>query len=529
MEIRVGNESRFSGINFCVFGAGNTQWGPTYQAFPKKLDANMAALGGNRIFEKGSGDANVDQDGDFTEWSTRLWAATAANFGIDVNNSGASGSNMLTGSPEYTNNSVKVAFLPQSSSPSVDSSLSQPPIPGFVRATVHANIELVDEDTPMPRGMRLITFDIPEDFTYREGDHMEVFPENDPTVVEHLLVALNLVPDAVFSVTEVDASVNPKSLAVWFRERGQITLRELLTYYADLSGPLQRNNLQLLASFLPADDKFSSLREMLSTAGAVSNQEKEDAFAKENRNFAQLIRNHPILAQALDLQKLLVILRATQPRRYSIASSPLVDSRIAKLCVGVEDSQIADYEGLCSGFLKRAEAGHGVWVRSRTSQDSFHLPTDPKIPVIMVAAGTGISAFLGFLEHRRAQGIKTQQSGGQAPFRLFYGTRHHDMATLRAFVHEFIDDGTAILEVAYSSGNSPHRFAQQLLTRDGLKIWSDLSNNGRVYVCGSAERVGAGVRNSLMSIAEQIGGVTDPESWLTALRKEGRYSEDIFG
>ncbi|KAF8179821.1 hypothetical protein K438DRAFT_1842876 [Mycena galopus ATCC 62051] len=509
MEIRAGNESRFSGINFCVFGAGNTQWGPTYQAFPKKVDANMAALGGNHIFEKGSGDANVDQDGDFTEWSTRF--------------------NMLTGSPEYKNNSVKVAFLPQPSSPGVDSSLSQPPIPGFVKATVRANIELVDEDTPMPRGMRLISFDISEDFTYREGDHMEVFPENDPIVVEHLLVALNLVPDAVFSVTEVDASVNPKSLAVWLRERGQITLRELLTYYADLSGPLQRNNLQLLASFLPVDDKFSSLREMLSTASAVSNQEKEDAFTKKNRNFAQLIKNHPILAQALDLQKLLVILRATQPRRYSIASSPLVNSHIAKLCVGVEDSQVADYEGLCSGFLKRAEVGHGVWVRSRASQDSFHLPTDPKIPVIMVAAGTGISAFLGFLEHRRAQGIKTQESGGQAPFRLFCGTRHHDMATLRAFVHEFIDDGTAVLDVAYSSDNSPHRFAQQLLTRDGLKIWSSLSNNGRVYVCGSAERVGAGVRNSLMSIASQIGGVTDPESWVTTLRKEGRYSEDIFG
>ncbi|KAJ7037772.1 cytochrome P450 [Mycena alexandri] len=32
-EIKSGNDSRFAGINFCVFGAGNTQWGPTYQAF----------------------------------------------------------------------------------------------------------------------------------------------------------------------------------------------------------------------------------------------------------------------------------------------------------------------------------------------------------------------------------------------------------------------------------------------------------------------------------------------------------------
>ncbi|KAJ7749420.1 cytochrome P450 [Mycena metata] len=32
-EMRSGNEARFAGINFCVFGAGNTQWGPTFQAF----------------------------------------------------------------------------------------------------------------------------------------------------------------------------------------------------------------------------------------------------------------------------------------------------------------------------------------------------------------------------------------------------------------------------------------------------------------------------------------------------------------
>ncbi|KAJ7875532.1 cytochrome P450 [Mycena olivaceomarginata] len=527
-EIRVGNDARFSGINYCVFGAGNTQWGPTYQAFPKKVDANMTALGGNRIFEKGSGDANADQDGDFTEWSTRLWAATAANFGIDVN-AEASGSNMLTSSSGYTTDSVKVAFHPQQSSSAVDSSLSQPPIAEFVQATVRQNIELVDPDTPEPRAMRLIAFDIPDGFTYREGDHMEVFPENDPAVVSHLLVALDLVPDAVFTVTEVDASVNPKSLAALLRTRDPITLRELLTYYADLSGPLQRSSLQVLSSFLPGDDKFKTLKETLSIASAASDPEKENVFAKQNRNFAQLIANHPILAQALDTQKLLIILRATQPRRYSIASSPLVNSCVAKLCVGIEDSQIGDYEGLCSGFLKRVGVGHGVWVRSRASQDSFHLPTDPRIPVTMVAAGTGISPFLGFLEHRRAQGIKTQESGGQAPFRLFYGTRHHDMATLRAFVHEFIDDGTVVLEVAYSADDSPHRFAQQLLTRDGLKVWRDLSNNGHVYVCGSAARVGAGVRHSLMRIAEQIGGVADPELWLAGLRKEGRYSEDIFG
>ncbi|KAJ6597519.1 cytochrome P450 [Mycena vulgaris] len=531
MEMKAGNDSRFTGINFCVFGAGNTQWGQTYQAFPKKVDANMAALGGNRIFEKGSGDANADQDRDFTQWITRLWAATAANFGINIDGQTQSSTNgnVLMSSPKYSADAIKVVFLQQSPTSRPESFLSRPPVAGFVRTTLRSNVELVDDDTPMPRGMRLLSFDVPETFTYREGDHMEVFPENDPAVVDRLLVALDFVADAIFTVKDVDASVNPKSLAVLLLDRGQTTLRELLLYYADLAGPLQRSSLQLLSSFLPADDKFKSLRETLSNAGAASDKETDNSFIKKNRNFAQLIDNYPILAQALDLQKLLIVLRATQPRRYSIASSPLVDPRVVSLCVGVEDTRVTDHQGLCSGFLKRSEIGHTVWARSRSAQASFHLPTDPTIPVTMVAAGTGISAFLGFLEHRRAQGIKTEEAGGQAPFRLFYGTSYHDMAGLRSIVQSYIDDGTVVVEAVYSEDGTPRRFAQQILTRDALKIWSDLSNNGRVYVCGSAARVGEGVSKSLMRIAEQVGGVSDPAAWLSGLRKEGRYSEDVFG
>ncbi|KAJ7091304.1 cytochrome P450 [Mycena crocata] len=530
-EIKAVNERRFAGINFCVFGAGNKQWGPTYQAFPKKVDANISALGGNRIFEKGSGDSNVDQDGDFTEWVTRLWAATAANFGVDISGKGQGGTttgSMLTNSPEYTADDVKVEYVQRSSTSDADLFLSHPPTPGFVKATVRSNVELVDEDTPMPRGMRLITFDVPEGFTYREGDHMEVFPENDPAVVERLLVALDFVADAVFTVKEVGTGVSPNSLAVLLVDRGHITLRELVLYYADLAGPLQRSSLQALCSFLPQDAKFNELRTTLATAVA-SDREAANEFAQKNRNLSDLIANYPILGQALNLQQLLIVLRATQPRRYSIASSPLVDPRVAKLCVGVEDLRVADHQGLCSGFLKRREVGHMVWVRPRSSQESFHLPTDPTVPVTLVAAGTGISAFLGFLEHRRAQGIKTKEQGGTAPFRLFYGTSYHDMASLKTLIKTYVDDGTVLVEAVYSEVDAPRRFAQQILTRDALKVWSDLSNNGRVYVCGSAARVGEGVRKSLMRIAEQVGGLNDPAAWLAGLKKEGRYSEDVFG
>ncbi|KAJ7656161.1 hypothetical protein DFH06DRAFT_1132642 [Mycena polygramma] len=125
--------------------------------------------------------------------------------------------------------------------------------------------------------------------------------------------------------------------------------------------------------------------------------------------------------------------------------------------------------------------------------------------------------------------MKVPDFGGKAPFRLFYGTSYHDMATLRKSVRSYAEDGTVLVEASYSEEDFPLKFAQHILIRDGLKIWSDICNNGRVYVCGSATRVGQGVRESLMRIAEQVGGVADPVAWLAGLRKEGRYSEDVFG
>jgi hypothetical protein len=77
---------------------------------------------------------------------------------------------MLTNAPEYHADSVKVSFVQRP--PSGAELFLQPPIPGFVKATLRANIELVEEDTPLPRGMRLLTFDVPEGLIYREDDHM---------------------------------------------------------------------------------------------------------------------------------------------------------------------------------------------------------------------------------------------------------------------------------------------------------------------------------------------------------------------
>jgi cytochrome P450/NADPH-cytochrome P450 reductase len=73
-----------------------------------------------------------------------------------------------------------------------------------------------------------------------------------------------------------------------------------------------------------------------------------------------------------------------------------------------------------------------IFVRTRPSQEAFHLPATPDVPVTMVAAGTGIAPFLGFLEERKAQGLKLASHGGTAAqCKLYYGTSERDMSELK--------------------------------------------------------------------------------------------------
>ena len=60
-------------------------------------------------------------------------------------------------------------------------------------------------------------------------------------------------------------------------------------------------------------------------------------------------------------------------------------------------------------------------------------------------------------------------------------------------------------------------------------MWKDIEAGGRIYVCGSGKTVGKGVEDTLKSIAQQVGGVEDPQAWLADFVKQGRLAEDVFG
>ena len=421
-------KDRLHGLNYSVFGCGNTQWGATYQAFPNKVDASLKKLGAEQFHPKGTGNSDDDQDRDWHEWAQSLWGTLAAQYGIDLNNPslGADAEAARPSGPP-----LKVQFQPYHGT---EEQPIRPPLEGLQQSQIVANVELVDEDTPLPRGMRLITLSLPQGQTYRAGDHVEIVPENTDEAVEAVLASLNLVEQGTFSVqVDDEASLNTNSLAAKLAEVGTVTVKEALRYWADLSAPVSRGALQLIASRMDEDDAVRKELEALADPGASKDAAAE--FNRKNRNFATFLEHYPSIARVMGLPELLLAVKAISARRYSIASSPLADAKTLKICVGVDvvlRGSNEPFEGLCSGYLKRREPGQHVWLKTRPAPEAFHLPEDHSIPVTMVAAGTGIAPFLGFFEERKARDYKLKKSGGKAEkFKLYYGTTHHDMKNLR--------------------------------------------------------------------------------------------------
>jgi len=132
--------------------------------------------------------------------------------------------------------------------------------------------------------------------------------------------------------------------------------------------------------------------------------------------------------KGITLSRLIEICPPTEPRLYSIASSPVLSlskTRMSKenvlanevsLCLGVvkyevdrsenafddKNQALATKHGLASTYLAEMKSGSPLLCMIKKAPH-MRLPRNPETPVIMVCAGTGLAPFLGFLEEREMQ------------------------------------------------------------------------------------------------------------------------------
>lgn len=488
------------GVKFTVLGLGNRQWRTTFQKFPSFVDQRLLELGASRFHAMGVCDADSDFEAAADAWTASLWQSTKQAFAVTAT--------AQTPSP-VTSLAFEVRLAGEPSAAS-----------GHAAATMEVlrNDEL--QASGSGRSTRHIELALPDAIAYSAGDHLGVFPENPPEVV--LAVATRCRVELTQSVV-----VQPRSAAAaeGIPTGVPIGVEELLSRHVDLTGPLTRRELRMLAERCACPPDVKLMETLL----------QEDRFKPDvldaKLTLSELLQRTPSIECTLDL--LLSMRPAMKPRYYSISSSPKVSPAACSITVGVHTADLPagrKLRGLTSHYLSRAARGGRLRAFVKDTHSAFRLPADPSGPVILIGAGTGLAPLRGFIHERQAQRKHGLTVG---PTLLFFGCRNPEVDFLyRQELQAAVHDGalTGLYPAFSRHGELPRTYVTDRIREQANALWPMVAGSACVYVCGDARRMAPDVQQAFLGVFETAGKMSRAraEAMLLEMREAGRYLEDVW-
>ncbi|MFF8632396.1 bifunctional cytochrome P450/NADPH--P450 reductase [Streptomyces werraensis] len=480
-------EPDLNGVDYLVLGCGSLDWAATYQRVPTLIDEAMQAAGARRIRDRGVIDARTDFFGDWERWYDPLWPALSVEYGV--------------AQTAQTGPRFRV----------IESAHEHEEAPRT--CVVLENRELVRR--PGNRSKRHLEIKLPDGVSYRTGDYLSVLPENAPSLVDRMIARLGTRGDLICTI-ESDA---PQGLVPLGRA---LRVDDLLTRYVDLAAPASPGVVARLARSTGCPPERSELQRL-------AGDDHAEHVLRPRLTLVDLLERFP--SCQVDLATALELLPAPSPRQYSISSAAEEQAEAALTVSVLEEAaprrEGRVFRGAASSYLQRVRPGDRIAASVTSPPDTFRLPADPATPVVMVAAGSGIAPFRGFIRARMAAAAAGRNVG---PTVLFFGCQHPDWDDL--YADEFTEHVTAgRLEVhrAYSQlPQSDIRYVQHRLWDQRERVLRLLNDGAHVYVCGDAAGMGAEVEQALGRIGAMSGAGLDADTWLTAARRDGRYATDTY-
>lgn len=453
---------RLDGVEFGVLALGDTSY-VEFCAIGKALDARFEALGAKRVFDRADLDLDFDKPaGDWIKGALKALAPAQNPAG----------------------NVVAVDFARSGAGDHEDAEPSREPVVVTVVEHVNLNSSRSDKET-----LHLALEFEDGAPAYEPGDSLEIYPENDPQLVEEILRATGLGDDQVLR----------KAL---LSERDITTLSAAtIERFAKATGHAQAQ------AFIESGEVKAWI---------------------EGRHLIDLLETYPA---ALTADHLNTITRPLPPRAYSIASSRkevgdevhLVIAAVrytthGRARAGVASTHVAD----------RIADGAKLRVRLKPNKH-FRLPNDPATDVIMVGPGTGVAPFRAFVQERRAIEAEGQTIGRSW---LFFGDRHftHDFLYQLEWQEALEDGSLTKIDVAFSRDQPEKIYVQDRIRENGAELVAWLDGGASFYVCGDAKAMAKDVRAALVGAFASVKGLSeaDAEAQVAALEKAKRYQQDVY-
>ena len=340
--------------------------------------------------------------------------------------------------------------------------------------------------------------------SYDAGDHLVVYPCQPDYLVDAYLDHWGIpIATALHSKVEVAPSTAFASNSddSTFPHPTGISLYDTLRHCVDLMAP---PSPRLARTLLGRDDI----------------DYKEQVFSPRHSPLALLKQSKN---SSVSLEELICHLPAVAPRYYSIASSSLLHPNSLLLAyrpIRFLNSYGNPVYGMCTSYF--ASLRHGSTLMAYVNKNpTFRLPTDPHIPIILMAGGCGVAAVRALMEEIQARGQDT-------PVYIFLGFRSPSDA---AYVDLMERINPRLLDVAWSV-SCTDSCTQSALVSDRVRVHGDVlydlleKRGAYLYACGGARTFGAAIQRELHGVYE-AHGYQEPAKAIQILVEQGRYCEDL--
>ncbi|KAF3037153.1 hypothetical protein E8E11_005303 [Didymella keratinophila] len=459
-----------AGVVFAVFGCGHRDWAKTFLRVPTYLDQTLHKCGGTRLAVLGTSDvADGKVLSDFSAWEEHvLWPALRERYGVAA-----------AGTADETAERALQVKVHVSGTSALRCGLQQ--------ARVFANTTLPGPDASARKHLEIT---LPPGTTYRTGDRLAILPQNPGSAVRRALKRLGLSQDSILTVASAGATSLPVDVP--------IRAAEVLRAYVELQQPATESDVCVL---LKATCDESSKTQL----SRLAKHNCGDEAVVKRPSVLDLLELFPTIGLSLDA--FLAMQPPMRARKYCISSSPLWNpSRATVTLSAVHRPPTRDNEktaGTASAYLSSLAAGDEVFVSIEGCAEDFRLPEPADdVPLIMIAAGTGLAPFRGFVQERAAQ-----MAAGRAlaAALLFYGCRSLDDDPYAESLKRWEQLGAVSVRRAYSRAPEQSqgcRHVQDRVSRDEADFVNLFAAGARLAVC-VPECAAADVRRTLVRIIEE--------------------------
>lgn len=334
--------------------------------------------------------------------------------------------------------------------------------------------------------------------TYKPGDSLGVYPQNDPKLVDDLIAALGWNADETITINKQG---DVRSLRDAFLSHYEITVltKPLLEKIAQLTGVDELHDL-------------------------IGDSEKVKAYI-HGRDLLDLVEQYGPFG--VSPQAFADVLRKMPARLYSIASSLEANPDEVHLTIGAVryNANGRDRSGVCSILCaERLQPGDTLPVYIQHN-DNFKLPEKAETPIIMIGPGTGVAPFRSFMQER-------EEAGAEGKAWMFFGDQHFVTDFLyQTEWQKWLQSGVLTkMDVAFSRDTAEKVYVQHRMQESSKELFQWLEEGAAVYVCGDEKNMAHDVHHTLIDIIEKEGQMSreQAEQYVADLQQQKRYQRDVY-